>query len=262
MSNTNVKDDELTDSRRVSNNNNSLSASADTLFDCLHANNNSNTINLPLLRKLSSQGIPSELRALTWRILLGYLPLDPSEWDDHLLAKRRDYLELVSTIFSAASDVHHGDELIFYDESHRNRPLSLRSLNASSNSAPTTTPIPLPQAAKDQWKETGRDMHVLERLVRDAGLAHTLRIHNEDNDFNNDNNNNNNNTLWIQSALALDEIKKDVIRTQTALPIFQQADLGARRHAALERILLCVTTATETPYVQGMYFTVCVDSVC
>ena len=43
-------------------------------------------INLQELRRLASQGVPDEgsRRALTWRVLLGYLPSDTSRWPDVL----------------------------------------------------------------------------------------------------------------------------------------------------------------------------------
>eukprot|EP00878_Enallax_costatus_P018401 GHUV01019370.1.p1 GENE.GHUV01019370.1~~GHUV01019370.1.p1 ORF type:complete len:374 (+),score=126.28 GHUV01019370.1:171-1292(+) len=51
-------------------------------------------INLDDLRRLAYQGIPDRdgLRAMTWKLLLGYLPPDPSEWDELLARKRTEYL--------------------------------------------------------------------------------------------------------------------------------------------------------------------------
>ncbi|WIA33086.1 hypothetical protein OEZ86_006240 [Tetradesmus obliquus] len=51
-------------------------------------------INLDELRRLAFQGIPDKdgLRAITWKLLLGYLPPDPSEWDEVLARKRTQYL--------------------------------------------------------------------------------------------------------------------------------------------------------------------------
>eukprot|EP00879_Flechtneria_rotunda_P005730 GHRR01006031.1.p1 GENE.GHRR01006031.1~~GHRR01006031.1.p1 ORF type:complete len:476 (+),score=176.35 GHRR01006031.1:122-1549(+) len=50
-------------------------------------------INLDELRRLAFQGIPDKdgLRSMTWKLLLGYLPPDPSEWDKVLARKRTEY---------------------------------------------------------------------------------------------------------------------------------------------------------------------------
>jgi hypothetical protein len=48
---------------------------------------NKKKINLQILKSLSFRGIPDDskaLRPLIWRILLGYLPLDPSKWQSLL----------------------------------------------------------------------------------------------------------------------------------------------------------------------------------
>ncbi|KIY92764.1 hypothetical protein MNEG_15198, partial [Monoraphidium neglectum] len=51
-------------------------------------------IDLPRLRALAFGGIPDRdgLRAITWKVLLGYLPPDPSGWDELLARKRTQYL--------------------------------------------------------------------------------------------------------------------------------------------------------------------------
>ncbi|KAK6459397.1 rab-GTPase-TBC domain-containing protein [Scheffersomyces xylosifermentans] len=51
------------------------------------------SINITDLRKLSWNGIPQELRALTWQILLGYLPTNKSRQASTLKRKRQEYLE-------------------------------------------------------------------------------------------------------------------------------------------------------------------------
>lgn len=50
-------------------------------------------VNIQDLRKLSWNGIPSELRALTWQILLGYLPTNKSRQSSTLKRKRQEYLD-------------------------------------------------------------------------------------------------------------------------------------------------------------------------
>ena len=67
-------------------------------------------INLQELRRLSSQGIPEEgsHRALAWRILMGYLPPDTSQWEGVLKRDRGLYRNLVSELFVRPG--HHEEE--------------------------------------------------------------------------------------------------------------------------------------------------------
>ncbi|MBW0468985.1 hypothetical protein O181_008700 [Austropuccinia psidii MF-1] len=58
-----------------------------------------NTIDVSALRKLSWSGIPNKLRALVWKILLGYLPLPESQRVPVLSRKRQEYLDAVRLAF-------------------------------------------------------------------------------------------------------------------------------------------------------------------
>lgn len=51
------------------------------------------SINIQDLRKLSWNGIPTELRAISWQILLGYLPTNKSRQASTLKRKRQEYLD-------------------------------------------------------------------------------------------------------------------------------------------------------------------------
>jgi hypothetical protein len=61
------------------------------------SSSSSHTIDLAILRKLASQGIPDEgsWRAIVWRLLLGYLPLEPHTWKDTVPSQRKLYRHLV-----------------------------------------------------------------------------------------------------------------------------------------------------------------------
>eukprot|EP01127_Copromyxa_protea_P008913 TRINITY_DN2058_c0_g1_i1.p1 TRINITY_DN2058_c0_g1~~TRINITY_DN2058_c0_g1_i1.p1 ORF type:complete len:439 (+),score=94.77 TRINITY_DN2058_c0_g1_i1:122-1318(+) len=48
-------------------------------------------IDLDEVRKLAHQGVPDELRAVYWKLLLGYLPADKSSWEDSLQKSRQLY---------------------------------------------------------------------------------------------------------------------------------------------------------------------------
>lgn len=55
-------------------------------------------INIQDLRKLSWNGIPNELRATSWQILLGYLPTNKSRQSSTLTRKRQEYLAGIKPI--------------------------------------------------------------------------------------------------------------------------------------------------------------------
>lgn len=55
-------------------------------------------INIQELRRLSWNGIPNDLRALSWLLLLGYLPTNKSRQSSTLKRKRQEYLEGISNI--------------------------------------------------------------------------------------------------------------------------------------------------------------------
>ena len=65
------------------------------------------TISMTEIRDLSWSGIPSELRAMSWQILLGYLPTSSERRVATLDRKRKEYLDSVRQAFekgSAAAD--------------------------------------------------------------------------------------------------------------------------------------------------------------
>lgn len=56
------------------------------------------TIDIQDLRKLSWNGVPMDLRAITWQILLGYLPTNKTRQSSTLKRKRQEYLEGLSSV--------------------------------------------------------------------------------------------------------------------------------------------------------------------
>ncbi|EMG48199.1 GTPase-activating protein, putative, partial [Candida maltosa Xu316] len=55
-------------------------------------------INVQELRQLSWNGIPNELRTLTWLLLLGYLPTNKSRQSSTLKRKRQEYMEGLGSV--------------------------------------------------------------------------------------------------------------------------------------------------------------------
>lgn len=74
--------------------------------------NKPHIINLQELRRLSSFGVPNDcsLRPIAWRVLLGYLPLDTSKWQNVLDRDRSLYRTLVNELFVQSDDYPFEDE--------------------------------------------------------------------------------------------------------------------------------------------------------
>jgi len=57
-------------------------------------------VDLEALKKLSWKGIPNEVRAITWKLLLGYLPANADRRDVTLERKRKEYLDCIPQYFN------------------------------------------------------------------------------------------------------------------------------------------------------------------
>lgn len=57
-----------------------------------------NSINILDLRKLSWNGVPPELRAMTWQLLLGYLPTNKTRQSSTLKRKRQEYSDGLNNV--------------------------------------------------------------------------------------------------------------------------------------------------------------------
>mmetsp|Transcript_5352 Transcript_5352/g.7575 ORF Transcript_5352/g.7575 Transcript_5352/m.7575 type:complete len:903 (+) Transcript_5352:437-3145(+) len=69
------------------------------------------TVSLQELRRIASQGIVDKgsYRPVAWRVLLGYLPPDTSQWKEQVLKERMLYRALVGELF--VEPKHDGDDL-------------------------------------------------------------------------------------------------------------------------------------------------------
>ncbi|PLB50483.1 Ypt/Rab-specific GTPase-activating protein [Aspergillus steynii IBT 23096] len=61
------------------------------------------TVPLPELRNLAWSGVPDEVRAMTWQLLLGYLPTNSERRISTLERKRKEYLDGVRQAFERSS---------------------------------------------------------------------------------------------------------------------------------------------------------------
>mmetsp|Transcript_2622 Transcript_2622/g.3877 ORF Transcript_2622/g.3877 Transcript_2622/m.3877 type:complete len:680 (-) Transcript_2622:27-2066(-) len=62
------------------------------------------------LRRVCSQGLEDDFRAVAWRVLLEVMPLDTSKWKETLVEKRKDYRDLVEDVF-VEPELGDGNEL-------------------------------------------------------------------------------------------------------------------------------------------------------
>ncbi|EJD03108.1 RabGAP/TBC [Fomitiporia mediterranea MF3/22] len=69
-------------------------------IECLLAED----VNIVELRKLAWNGIPSDLRPVSWQLLLGYLPLPADMRTSTLSRKRAEYASLVDVTFARGKD--------------------------------------------------------------------------------------------------------------------------------------------------------------
>jgi len=98
---------------------------------------------LTRLRRLCFQGIPDRpsLRSLTWKILLDYLPIERSEWENYLSVKRNIYKKYVEEI------VIHPDNV---------------------NQKCTHVDHPLNENPDSQWSTFFKDNEILLQIDRDV----------------------------------------------------------------------------------------------
>eukprot|EP00877_Chromochloris_zofingiensis_P012395 jgi/Chrzof1/7409/Cz02g22070.t1 len=68
-------------------------------------------VDLDALRELSWNGIPSDLRPLCWRLLLGYLPPNRSRQAQALARKRHEYLDMVPEFYDISNCERSEDEV-------------------------------------------------------------------------------------------------------------------------------------------------------
>jgi len=245
-------------------------------------------IQLAQLRKIASQnGIPDEgsHRAVAWRVLIGYLPVNNTEWEAVLTKKRNQYKSFVQALFQDTKDCLNGDELRWKRRlPSRSRPSVVSGMEDSVSSMSMHDPWPIeeriqPQSKKADenalapeedesgasrltspmkrhLKKAGLDARVLEGIIRNINALKVDKIMEDDNGGEEDDRPPSAATLeFVDNARLLDEIRKDVDRTFPDLSFYLDPErrLGKRRYAALERILFVWSTYNKgVKYVQGM----------
>jgi Rab-GTPase-TBC domain len=204
-------------------------------------------LNLTMVRQIATRGLPSEGsygRALVWRVLWrGQVVDNASSWTQDWHQQRAAYLAHVAAWFgpSACEEVQQGLILCGGRRSRR----KLRNSMIHHHASNQTVTSNIPRSIQEAWKKLGNDLPMLERLARGCNA---LRIPGDEEDKEG--------ASFFNSAVLLDQVRKDVTRTHPDLSFYLQAQLGPRRRAALERILFCWAKEQQHQngggYVQGM----------
>ncbi|KAH9576889.1 hypothetical protein CY35_01G186200 [Sphagnum magellanicum] len=127
-------------------------------------------IHLAELQRLSSQGIPdsASIRAISWKVLLGYLPKNQDDWATELAKKRAEYLIFRNEMIINPSEVTRRKEqmeamkaadmeakeglLLRHEITHDDHPLSLGSSSV--------------------WHQFFQDTELAEQINRDVKRTH------------------------------------------------------------------------------------------
>jgi hypothetical protein len=208
-------------------------------------------------------------RGVAWRVLIGYLSCQTEQWHTELLEKRTLYIQLAAEAFRDTSDVVEFAMELRGKRRSRPRPTS----NTINNDDGTTnqnnnSETPIHPRIQKYWKDNALDPNVLDRLTKDRNALQIQDVEQKLNQFiidqqqDDPERENNEHKIvddilqdFVESALLLDEIRKDVVRTHPELAFFLEPTrhLGKRRYAAIERILFLWSKHHKgIRYVQGM----------
>lgn len=184
---------------------------------------NSSSVDLPKLRELSWNGIPSELRPIVWPLLLGYVSPNSSVRAAALAKKRQEYRRAVTLAFGfdpfAEGEVdgpQAGEDVAGGVEEHK-VPKSAPASIVSTNDRPSTPQQRHPTDDLESGRRTPLSHHSSRRSGPEEKIWHQITI--------------------------------DVPRTNPGTPLWQRK--GTQR--ALERLLYVWAVGHHaTGYVQGM----------
>lgn len=105
-------------------------------------------LDIKQIRKLAFEGLPEgELRALYWRLLLGYLPLDRSQWESELASKRKLYREFLAELRSNPQCKEEMSEQLVAEEAADH---------------------PLSQSASSTWNEFFKENDIINQIEKDV----------------------------------------------------------------------------------------------
>jgi hypothetical protein len=111
--------------------------------------NQQHTIPIQELRRIASLGLPDHFRGVAWRVLLGELSLETSEWRSVLLEKRQHYRSLVADLF--VDPQHDGNDLRGHHGKKMARAVIKRDYDLAKAASPPMSPESDTAILKTNW---------------------------------------------------------------------------------------------------------------
>ncbi|TYI91954.1 hypothetical protein E1A91_D02G031600v1 [Gossypium mustelinum] len=128
-------------------------------------------INMWELRRIASQGIPdgAGIRSTVWKLLLGYLPPDRSQWSSELAKKRSQYRHFKEELLMNPSEITRRLEKSVGCDNDESKPEGRGLL---SRSQITHGEHPLSLGKSSVWNQFFQDSEIIEQIDRDVMRTH------------------------------------------------------------------------------------------
>ncbi|CAN1242587.1 TBC1 domain family member 13 [Linum perenne] len=126
-------------------------------------------VNVKEIRKIALQGLPdvAGIRSTVWKLLLGYLPPERSEWSSELAKKRSQYKDFKDDIMMNPSEITR--KLV---KSSINEDSKAESRCMLSRSEITHDEHPLSLGKTSIWNQFFQDSETIEQIDRDVKRTH------------------------------------------------------------------------------------------
>lgn len=144
------------------------SSSFDSRVNQFNSELSKRVISIMELQRLASQGIPDSgsIRAITWKLLLGYLPKSRDFWSFELEKKRAEYAAFKEELLVTPSEVTRRNEDNALDISERKSQGPLRRHDITQDDHP------LSLGKTSIWHQFFLDSEVFEQIDRDVKRTH------------------------------------------------------------------------------------------
>ncbi|CAL1384498.1 unnamed protein product [Linum trigynum] len=126
-------------------------------------------VNVKELRKIASQGLPdgAGIRSTVWKLLLGYLPPERSQWSSELAKKRSQYKIFKDELLMNPSEITRKLEKSTLDDEPKSE-----SRCVLSRSEITHDEHPLSLGKTSVWNQFFQDSEIIEQIDRDVKRTH------------------------------------------------------------------------------------------
>uniref|UniRef100_M1BAC6 RabGAP/TBC domain-containing protein n=1 Tax=Solanum tuberosum TaxID=4113 RepID=M1BAC6_SOLTU len=130
-------------------------------------------INLGEVRRLASQGIPDGpgIRAIVWKLLLGYLPTEKALWPTELAKKRPEYKQFKEELLMNPSEIARRLEKSASLENDGTG-TDIEGKGVLSRSKVTQEEHPLSLGKSSIWNQFFQDTEIIEQIDRDVKRTH------------------------------------------------------------------------------------------